>query len=65
MSQGGIILAGGLLPDLKNSYFRIGHMGSVNKSDLLATIGAIESALKTNGYNHDIGSGTTEILNHF
>ena len=65
VSQGGIILAGGLLPDLKNSYFRIGHMGSVNKSDLLATIGAIESALKTNGYNHDIGSGTTEILNHF
>lgn len=61
----GIIVAGGLLADLKNKYFRIGHMGSVNKADLLATIGAIESALKNNGFNHDLGTGTAQILKHF
>ncbi|WP_273275586.1 pyridoxal-phosphate-dependent aminotransferase family protein [Maribacter polysiphoniae] len=65
VNQEGVILAGGLLPKLKNNYFRIGHMGSVNKSDLLATVGAIESALKNNGYSHELGSGTVQILKHF
>ncbi|WP_373942153.1 aminotransferase class V-fold PLP-dependent enzyme [Polaribacter sejongensis] len=65
VNQEGVILAGGLLPQLKNSYFRIGHMGSVNKNDLLATVGAIESALKNNGYSHELGLGTAQILKHF
>ena len=65
VNQGGVILAGGLLPQLKKNYFRIGHMGSVNKNDLLATIGAIESALKSNGYSHELGLGTAQILKHF
>ncbi|PKH52373.1 alanine--glyoxylate aminotransferase family protein [Tenacibaculum sp. Bg11-29] len=65
VNQEGIILAGGLLPELKNNYFRIGHMGSVNKSDLLATIGAIETALMNNGYSHELGIGTAQILKHF
>lgn len=65
INQEGIILAGGLLPELKSKYFRIGHMGSVNKADLLATIGAIETVLKNNGSKHELGSGTTQILKHF
>ncbi|HLV39772.1 alanine--glyoxylate aminotransferase family protein [Xanthomarina sp.] len=65
VNQEGIILAGGLLPELKNDYFRIGHMGSINRSDLLATIGALETALKKHGYLHELGSGTTQILKHF
>ncbi|MBD0777874.1 alanine--glyoxylate aminotransferase family protein [Maribacter sp. ANRC-HE7] len=65
VNQEGVILAGGLLPKLKNNYFRIGHMGSVNKSDLLATVGAIESALKNNGYSDELGLGTVQILKHF
>jgi len=40
-------------------------MGSVNKNDLLATVGAIESALKSNGYSHELGLGTAQILKHF
>lgn len=61
----GIILAGGLLANLKNKYFRIGHMGSVNKADLLATIGAIESVLNNHGSEHVLGMGTAEILKIF
>ncbi len=64
-NQQGIIFAGGLLPELKTKYFRIGHMGSVNKADLLATIGAIETVLKNNGSKHELGVGTAEILKHF
>ncbi len=37
----GVILAGGLLPEIKGEYFRVGHMGVVNQSDVLATIGTI------------------------
>ena len=43
VSASGVILAGGLHPDIKNSYFRIGHMGSVNESDLAATLAAIKN----------------------
>lgn len=57
IGKAGIILAGGLLPDLKAKYFRIGHMGAVNHSDVLATIGAIESALKQCGQHFAGGSG--------
>lgn len=62
----GIIMAGGLLPDLKSKYFRIGHMGSVNQSDILSSIAAIESALLACGYSFKPGIGLNaaqEILN--
>jgi alanine-glyoxylate transaminase/serine-glyoxylate transaminase/serine-pyruvate transaminase len=65
VNQEGIILAGGLLPEMKTKYFRIGHMGAVNKADLLATVGAIETALRKNGYSHELGAGTAQILEHF
>ena len=46
----GIILAGGLLPEIKGTYFRIGHMGSVNRADSVATIDAIRQALHSTGF---------------
>lgn len=57
VSDKGVILAGGLLPEIKSKYFRIGHMGSVNLSDSLAAIGAIESALTNLGSNLVQGKG--------
>ncbi len=53
----GIIVAGGLLKDLKEAYFRVGHMGSVNQSDILGTIAAIESALKKCKYTFEPSAG--------
>ena len=62
INQDGVILAGGLLKGLAYNYFRIGHMGSVNRSDLLATIGAIECGLQKSGHPMEMGSGTTKVL---
>jgi alanine-glyoxylate transaminase/serine-glyoxylate transaminase/serine-pyruvate transaminase len=53
----GVILAGGLHPDIKARYFRIGHMGVVNGSDVLATIGAIETGLAEAGHDFEPGAG--------
>ena len=61
ISKEGIIVAGGLLSDIKGQYFRIGHMGSVNRNDLLSTIGAIETSLKNNNYKFDYGTGLKAI----
>ncbi len=46
----GAILAGGLYPAIKNEYFRIGHMGMIGRSDVLATLGALEIGLRRSGY---------------
>jgi alanine-glyoxylate transaminase/serine-glyoxylate transaminase/serine-pyruvate transaminase len=46
-----VILAGGLLPEIKEKYFRVGHMGSVTNGDILATLSAIGNALKSAGYS--------------
>jgi alanine-glyoxylate transaminase/serine-glyoxylate transaminase/serine-pyruvate transaminase len=53
----GAILAGGLLPEIKARYFRIGHMGATKPGDLLATIGAIEAGLQACGYAFEPGVG--------
>jgi len=53
----GVILAGGLQAEIKTQYFRVGHMGSVDQSDLLGTIGAIEAGLKAVGYSFEPGAG--------
>lgn len=66
ITKAGIIMAGGLLPDIKTRYFRIGHMGSVNQSDILSSVAAIESALLKCGYHFNPGAGliaAQEILN--
>jgi alanine-glyoxylate transaminase/serine-glyoxylate transaminase/serine-pyruvate transaminase len=48
--QAGVTLAGGLLPAIRNEYFRIGHMGAVTMGDVIATLSAIETALAGCGY---------------
>lgn len=40
----GILVAGGLGP-LSQKVFRVGHMGNINRNDLLATIASIEGSL--------------------
>ena len=55
----GVILAGGLHPDIKERYFRIGHMGAENAGDMLATIGAIEAGLHGCGYEFELGAGVS------
>jgi alanine-glyoxylate transaminase/serine-glyoxylate transaminase/serine-pyruvate transaminase len=57
ISAAGVILAGGLHPAIKGQYFRIGHMGAVNESDILATVGAIEQGLAQAGYQFEAGAG--------
>ncbi len=53
----GAILAGGLHPENKTEYFRIGHMGVTGFGDVLATIGALEQGLMAVGYDFEPGSG--------
>ena len=52
----GVTTAGGLGP-LKGKTFRIGHMGNVNRNDILATIAAIEGSLEHQKYNFQPGTG--------
>jgi len=50
MATSDVIVAGGLLPEMKDKYFRVGHMGSVTTGDILTTLGAISGALTACGY---------------
>jgi alanine-glyoxylate transaminase/serine-glyoxylate transaminase/serine-pyruvate transaminase len=53
----GAIFAAGLHPDIRDAYFRIGHMGAIRSGDLLAAIGALETALASSGYRLQSGAG--------
>jgi len=53
----GVILAGGLHPEIKARSFRVGHMNAVNPSDVLATVGAVERALAKCGHAVELGAG--------
>jgi alanine-glyoxylate transaminase/serine-glyoxylate transaminase/serine-pyruvate transaminase len=55
--QAGVTLAGGLLPAIHSEYFRIGHMGAVTLGDIVATLGAIETALASCGYEFTPNAG--------
>jgi alanine-glyoxylate transaminase/serine-glyoxylate transaminase/serine-pyruvate transaminase len=55
--RSGVTLAGGLMPTIRNEYFRIGHMGAVTLGDVVATVSAIESALAGCGYEFTPGAG--------
>ena len=57
ISTAGAIVAGGLHPAIKDRYFRVGHMGAVTPSDILATVGAIEQGLAQAGYRFSPGAG--------
>jgi alanine-glyoxylate transaminase/serine-glyoxylate transaminase/serine-pyruvate transaminase len=50
IDEAGVILAGGLLPEIKQTYFRIGHMGSVNQGDIAATLSSVKHGLRKCGY---------------
>jgi len=45
-----VIVAGGLVPGIKDTYFRVGHMGAVTNGDILTTVAAIDGALSACGY---------------
>ena len=62
VKQAGVILAGGLHPEIKAEYFRIGHMGPTNLGDMLATIGAIEMGLAGCGYEFESGTGVAAAM---
>jgi alanine-glyoxylate transaminase / serine-glyoxylate transaminase / serine-pyruvate transaminase len=55
--KAGVTLAGGLHPAIRAEYFRIGHMGSANMGDILATVGAIETAMAELGHQFTPGAG--------
>ncbi|MGC9469895.1 MAG: pyridoxal-phosphate-dependent aminotransferase family protein [Anaerolineae bacterium] len=61
----GVVLAGGLHPEIKGEYFRIGHMGTVSQGDALATVGAVESGLAAAGYKFDAGVGVAAAMQVF
>ncbi|MBN1877431.1 MAG: alanine--glyoxylate aminotransferase family protein [Anaerolineae bacterium] len=62
ITMAGVVLAGGLHPEIKAEYFRIGHMGSVKAGDLLATIGAIEIGLAACHYRFEKGAGVAAAM---
>ena len=57
VSEAGVILAGGLHAEIRDRYFRVGHMGAVTESDILVTVGAMERGLLRAGYKFDVGTG--------
>jgi alanine-glyoxylate transaminase/serine-glyoxylate transaminase/serine-pyruvate transaminase len=57
VAAAGVVLAGGLHPEIKAQYFRIGHMGSAGLGDILATVGALEEGLARSGYRFRLGAG--------
>jgi alanine-glyoxylate transaminase/serine-glyoxylate transaminase/serine-pyruvate transaminase len=57
IQEGGVIVAGGLHPEIRARYFRVGHMGAVTPSDILVTVGAIEQGLARAGYRFEPGTG--------
>ena len=53
----GAVFASGLIKDIASTYFRIGHMGTTSATEVMLAIGAIERALKSNGYKVKVGTG--------
>jgi len=57
----GITIATGIHPRA-TPYFRVGHMGTVMPNDILATLGAIESALIACEYEMKPGVGLSAAM---
>ena len=62
VQNAGAIIAGGLHPEARAEYFRIGHMGATSIGDLLATIGALEIGLAGCGYKFESGAGVAAAM---
>jgi alanine-glyoxylate transaminase/serine-glyoxylate transaminase/serine-pyruvate transaminase len=45
----GVVVAGGLLPEIKTRYFRVGHMGMTGQKEIITTLKAIEASLLEQG----------------
>jgi len=54
----GIVIAGGQ-GQLKGEIFRIGHMGYIDYTDMLAIVSALEMALVETGYDVPLGTGVS------
>ncbi len=52
-----VVVAGGIYPAIRERYFRVGHMGIIDRADIVATLAAIEGALLASGYHFDVGAG--------
>ena len=57
IGQQGVAVAGGLHPDIKGRYFRVGHMGIADGAAIVQTVTAIETALMHLGYPITRGTG--------
>lgn len=55
----GITIAGGLHPELKPKYFRVGHMGAISANDVLATVAAVERALLASRHQVEPGAAVS------
>jgi alanine-glyoxylate transaminase/serine-glyoxylate transaminase/serine-pyruvate transaminase len=53
----GVVIAGGLHPEIKARYFRVGHMGAISPSDVISSVGAIERGLAASGHRFEMGAG--------
>jgi len=62
IKRAGVIVAGGLHPEIKTEYFRVGHMGAVCMGDILATLGAIDTGLRSVGHEIQAGVGVAAAL---
>lgn len=56
LSEEGIVVAGGLGP-YAGKMFRLGHMGNIDKHDLISVIATIERAAVKNGMKVEFGTG--------
>lgn len=65
ISSADVIVAGGLLPEIRNEYFRVGHMGQVNRNDIVSTVCAVETALLACGHRCQSGAGVSALLESF
>ena len=65
VAKAGAVLAGGLHPEIKGEYFRIGHMGAANISDVLGTVSAIEHAFRELDYEFPFGGGVQAAQNAY
>jgi alanine-glyoxylate transaminase / serine-glyoxylate transaminase / serine-pyruvate transaminase len=57
----GVTIATGIHPKAK-PYFRVGHMGTAMPNDVLATLGALESALVASEYDMKPGAGLSAAM---
>ena len=62
IKKAGVIVAGGLHPEIKTEYFRVGHMGAVRLGDILTTLGAIETGLRHAGHDFEAGIGVATAM---